>query len=90
MRLIKKTMLTCKEATMLVVKEQEITLTSKEKIRLKIHLMMCKLCSLFKKEAHFIDKNITHLHNSDRNAGQTGSFSAREKEKLEKLLRDKL
>jgi len=55
-------MLSCDKATFLISKEQESEISVIEKIQLKLHLMACKFCKLYKKESSFISKNIDHMH----------------------------
>jgi len=56
-----KMMISCEEATYLIDKEQYTALSFKEKFDLKIHLMTCKLCRLYKVESHIINDKITQV-----------------------------
>ncbi len=49
-------MLSCKQATYLASQAQERTLTRREKMQFKVHLMVCSGCRNF-------NKNINNLHN---------------------------
>lgn len=48
-------MISCKDATELAVRKSHEKLSRWDKIRLKFHLIMCKLCSLFEKQNNAID-----------------------------------
>jgi len=54
-------MITCKDATHLVVKKNHDALSMWDKMRLFMHLSMCKFCSLFEKHNKIIDKHIANL-----------------------------
>lgn len=56
---MKNLMLNCKQATMLIIKNEESKLPLGLKIRLEIHLYLCKLCKLFVRQSKFISKNIS-------------------------------
>jgi hypothetical protein len=54
-----KFMISCKEATMIVVKKAEIKVTFSEKLKLFLHLIICQYCRLFEKQNKIIDKIIS-------------------------------
>jgi len=49
-------MLTCKEVSELVSQTPERPLSFRERLGIKLHLMMCKLCSRFTRQMKFITK----------------------------------
>ena len=49
-------MMTCKQATGLMSQAQDRPLTLKERITLRLHLMMCSGCSNFNRQMDFIRK----------------------------------
>lgn len=51
-----KIMLSCKQATELVEQNIVSKLTFNETIKMKIHLLMCKVCSSYQKQSLFIHK----------------------------------
>lgn len=61
-QLMRKIMLTCEKSTLLIVKEQEGKITFREKLQLRMHLLACRFCRLFKKQNAFIASNIENLH----------------------------
>ena len=53
-----KMMITCEQASFLIDKEQYTPLSFREKMDLKMHLLTCKFCRLYKVESHFINNEI--------------------------------
>lgn len=54
--------LSCLKATELVEKRFHFELTAKEKIQLRMHVMMCDACTNFEKQSQFIEKGIEEHH----------------------------
>ncbi len=50
-------MLSCEDTTFLVVKKDQEKLGMWDRMRIFMHLSMCKYCSLFAKQNKFIDEN---------------------------------
>lgn len=61
--------MTCREATYLHEKRREGILSRTEKIALNIHLLWCKVCSLFYTQMDGLDKCIHDSHKHDHSAG---------------------
>jgi hypothetical protein len=57
-KLMSRMLLSCKEATYLVEKEMESSLTFMEKFRLSIHLKLCKVCSAYQHQSKTINKAV--------------------------------
>ncbi|MFN8282738.1 MAG: hypothetical protein U0U67_05955 [Chitinophagales bacterium] len=57
-------LLTCKEATLLTCKKQEQAVTVKEKLQLWLHLLICRVCSLFYKQSTLLHEHLTNMHNN--------------------------
>ncbi len=49
-------MMTCKQATTLMSQAQDRRITFKERIALRMHLMMCSGCTNFNRQMDFIRK----------------------------------
>jgi len=58
-------MINCEQATFLVDKEHYTPLSGKEKFDLKLHLMTCKFCRLYKVESHIINDKLTQVFKFD-------------------------
>lgn len=54
-------MISCKQATQLICKKEENRLSFIEKVKLRIHLSVCRFCCLFESQTNFIEKNACHL-----------------------------
>lgn len=65
MALKNKILLTCKDATLLTCKEQEGAISFKERIQLKIHLLICAMCSLFYKQSALLHNHLTKMNDEN-------------------------
>lgn len=54
-------MLTCKQVTRIVSQAQERPLSFMERLKLRLHLMMCKGCRNYNKQMSFIRKTCCRL-----------------------------
>lgn len=54
-------MISCEDATKLVVMKSDEKLSGWDKFRLAFHLAMCKFCSLFQKQNSIIDEAVKEL-----------------------------
>lgn len=78
-----KLKLTCKEATLLIIKEKG-QLTFSEFIKMKLHLFICKYCTLFLKQNKILNQELGKaltLKNND-------SLSSDEKQKMKDKLKE--
>ncbi len=64
--ILMKMMINCEQATYLVDKQQYTSLGFKETFDLKLHLMTCKHCRLYKVESHLMTGNISKMLSSTR------------------------
>ncbi len=48
------TQITCKTATYLLSKKQEVRLSLKETVQLKLHVAVCSVCAMYKTQINFI------------------------------------
>jgi hypothetical protein len=77
-------MISCKDATELVIRKSHMELTRRDRFRLWFHLVMCKFCSLFEKQNKMIDELAAA---SDETAGEGMPAESREK-MLRELLKE--
>lgn len=63
--ILSKILITCKAATLLAVKEQELAISLREKINLHLHLFFCTICALFYKQSNYLHTCVKHLANKD-------------------------
>lgn len=54
-------MKSCKDITLLIEKGKITKISFKEKMQVKFHLAMCKLCRNFAVDSAFLDRILAHL-----------------------------
>jgi len=82
-------MLTCKEVSELVSQSPDRPLSFRERFGIKMHLMMCNLCTRFTKQMQFITKATNKFmhHAEDRlDHNQTTQLSNEARERIKKAL----
>jgi hypothetical protein len=57
---VHRMLLTCKTASEFIEKRKNNSMTLKERVQLKIHLLICKVCRYYEKQSAIIDK-LLHL-----------------------------
>ncbi len=62
--MINKVMITCSDATLYVSKREEGKLSLPNRLKLFLHLVICKFCRLFEKQSRFIIHEIKHRHSN--------------------------
>lgn len=77
-------MITCKQASYLTSRKEEGKLSFKEKMKLGMHLGMCRICKLFSSQNQYI---ATHARNIEENTTQDIKLSQDEKEYIERKLK---
>lgn len=56
----------CRKATFLIEKKQEVKLTVREKLELKLHLAGCSICRVYEKQSVLIDLMMKKLFKQER------------------------
>lgn len=74
-------MITCKEATLFILQNEEKKISFGDKARLRLHLLICKFCRMFQKQSLFLDAAVKNLSNQTR-------LSESEKLEMERKLKD--
>ncbi|MBX7204665.1 MAG: hypothetical protein K1X81_04535 [Bacteroidia bacterium] len=72
--------ITCKEASLLIIKSEEHHLGYSEKIRMNFHLFICKMCRLFKRQNKILDKALAVNNTQEQ-------LTVSEKENLKELIK---
>jgi anti-sigma factor ChrR (cupin superfamily) len=80
MSLLNKILLSCQKATFLVSKQQETSLDLKETLQLKVHLMMCDVCTKWKAQTDTLTKVLKN--NSDQVIDPNAALTQEQKQKL--------
>lgn len=74
---MKNLMITCKQATHYISIKEENKLSILDRLKLSMHLMICKFCALFARQNKFIVSQIKNVH-------PTETLSEMEKESIHK------
>ena len=84
-----KIMLSCRKATELTEKKQEIKIANREKIQLFFHLKLCSGCCAYQKQSELISKALKSeaFLNRYRNEISNNRLSPARKEKILTMLR---
>ena len=64
-KIMNKLFLSCLIATELIEKNQYFKLSLREKLRLKLHMMMCDACTKYAKQSNLIEKGINNLQKKE-------------------------
>lgn len=58
-------MMTCKQATKLMSEQQDRPLKARERISLRMHLLMCAGCANFDRQLKFVRKALHHISGTE-------------------------
>jgi len=83
----KKTLYNCKQATLLIVKKSETSLSLKERCQLFYHLLFCDPCNNFKKQSGEIDKML-HSFNDHLSQHPSHHLPDKKKQEIDTLLKE--
>ena len=85
-RLIHILIMSCKQATLLIEKQNAGEIPFFQKIRLRLHLMICKWCSAYNRKVHAMESMMKKIFTQDA----PEKFSKNELELFKDKLKDKL
>lgn len=82
-------MLPCKDATQLISRSMDTSLPIVQRIRLRLHLLICEWCARYERQLLLIRETLRHLDAAgDRPEGGAGeSLSEDARERIRKSLR---
>lgn len=60
-------MLTCKQASKLISQSLDHPLSWSERVRLKLHLIICDACTQFKQQLNLLRTALQHIRNATEN-----------------------
>jgi hypothetical protein len=88
MSYLKKIIYNCKKATFLIDKKEMGTISLREHIELRIHLIGCSFCRIYGKQSQAINKMVRELFQSAMQSGTKldDSFKKDLQEKIEEEL----
>lgn len=80
----------CKEITLLIVKEQEITLSLKEKFDMHFHLMICKFCKAFRIQSGALHQHIQRVAHNESEYVVKNTLDPQKKAAIQTLINKEL
>ena len=83
---LKKIIYNCKQATFLIEKRALSGISFREEIELRIHLMGCGVCVLYKKQSKIINNMVLQLFKANNDTPKTYHLD----EEYKKQLQDKI
>jgi hypothetical protein len=88
---VKKALMSCRNATVLIEKKKLAGLTLVEKIELKVHLTACKYCNQYNAQDQLIDEFMKDLEEATEfKAAKAPELSTDFKHKMEILINSRL
>lgn len=82
--------MTCKDVYPLISEEMDRPLSFGAKIRLKLHLAICGLCVLYKKQLETLRNLAQSLGKEDSKAIETAALKPETKVKIQKFIKEKI
>lgn len=76
-----KLLISCRDATNFISQKEEGKISFSQRIKLAIHLLICKFCKLWYKQNKFLAKNFRNLKTED-------SLTEEEQTKLSRTIED--
>ena len=88
MSYLKRVIYNCKQATFLIEKRSAGKLTFRESFELRVHLLGCSFCRIYKKQSRVINEMVQELFRSSmqRNAKLDDGFKKELQDKIEEEL----
>lgn len=80
-------MLSCKEVSQLVSESMDRPVLMSEALEMKMHLIMCKFCSRFKKQLQSIRKTVRENADLIEEVGERAKLCSEAKERLKHLIK---
>ena len=78
-------LLSCLKATELVEKKIHFGLSAKEKLQLRMHKMMCHVCTSYEKQSVFLEKGISLSEKKDFSPDELKNLKLAINEKLSEM-----
>ncbi|MFZ5557130.1 MAG: zf-HC2 domain-containing protein [Pseudomonadota bacterium] len=82
-------MITCRQASQLVSKERDVKLTWRERLSLRLHLLMCAMCRRYERQLGFLSRVASRFEQAMERYGEdlAGLDERRKAEILEAVRR---
>ena len=88
MSYLKRIIYNCKQATFLIEKRQMGTITFREAFELRVHLIGCQFCRIYKKQSHIINDMVQALFRDS--VKQSSKLDERFKRDLQERIEEEL
>lgn len=88
-RMLKALKMTCKDVYPLISESQDHPLTFLSSIRLKMHLAICKLCKIYRKQLEIICRITLSMGKDESKVLEDTNMSPEAKEKIKQLIAEK-
>ena len=82
--------MTCKDVYPLISEEMDHTLSFGGRIRLKMHLAMCHLCELYRKQLEILQVLSQNLGKENSKVMETAVLKPETKEKIQNYIKEKI
>jgi len=82
--------ITCKDVYPLISEEMDRPLSLGASVRLKIHLAICNLCEIYKKQLETLRSLARSLGKEDSKIIESATLKPETKEKIQKLIKEKI
>jgi len=82
--------MTCKDVYPLISEEMDRSLSLSGRLRLKIHLAICILCDIYRKQLQILRNLARNLGKEDSQAIETETLNPEVKEKIQKYIEDQI
>ena len=80
-------MLTCKDVSRLVSESLDRKLPLRQRIQVRMHLLMCRLCSRFRKQMAFVREAARHYMVGGEDTDPSTGLSPEARERMKQALR---
>jgi len=82
--------MTCKDVYPLISEEMDHSLSFSRRVRLKMHLAICNLCHIYRKQLQTLRNLARNLSKDDSQAIEKKTLSPDTKEKIQKYIKEKI
>jgi len=89
-KIMNSIMLSCNEATLLITRSEFEKLCNIKRLKLRMHLMSCKLCRNFQKQSSFITAQLEGMKKEFDAGSLKLALDDQKKSRLEELIRKEL
>ncbi len=82
-------MLTCKDASQLISERQERPLTLRERMGLRLHLLICAYCRLYERQVNLMRRALHELGRRIQEDAASAEFPPEARERIRKALAER-